>query len=47
VYVADGGRYKPVTVEVLARNPDEIAISGIKAGTMVTLVDPQKKEAKK
>jgi len=47
VYVAESGRYRPTPVEVLARNPDEVAISGIKAGVMVTLVDPEKKEAKK
>ena len=30
---------KSVRVEVLARNPDEVAISGIEAGTQVALVD--------
>ena len=30
VYVAENGRYRPVGVEVLARNPDEIAVSGIR-----------------
>jgi HlyD family secretion protein len=47
VYVAEKGRYRAVNVEVLARNPDEIAIKGIPDGAMVTLVDPEKKEAKK
>jgi HlyD family secretion protein len=47
VYVADNGRYRAVAVEVLARNPDEIAVTGIRPGAMVTLVDPEKKEAKK
>jgi hypothetical protein len=28
-----------VDVELLARNPDEIAVKGIKAGTMVTLIE--------
>ncbi len=46
VYVAGNGRYRPVGVGVLARNPDEIAVSGIRPGAMVTLVDPEKKEAK-
>jgi hypothetical protein len=30
---------KSVRVEVLARNPDEVAISGIEAGTQVALID--------
>lgn len=47
VYVADKGQYRPVNVEVLARNPDEVAVSGIGAGTMVTLVDIEKKDQKK
>jgi hypothetical protein len=46
VFVAEHGRYRPVGVEVLARNPDEIAVSGIRPGAMVTLLDPEKKEAK-
>jgi multidrug efflux pump subunit AcrA (membrane-fusion protein) len=46
VFVADHGRYHAVGVEVLARNPDEIAVSGIRPGAMVTLLDPEKKEAK-
>jgi hypothetical protein len=47
VYVGEKGRYTAVNVEVLARNPDEIAIKGIPGGAMVTLVDPEKKEQKK
>ena len=47
VYVAENGRYRAAGVEVLARNPDEIAVTGIPSGAMVTLVDPEKKEAKK
>lgn len=47
VYVADNGRYRAVSVEVLARNPDEVAVAGIRPGAMVTLVDPEKKDAKK
>jgi multidrug efflux pump subunit AcrA (membrane-fusion protein) len=47
VYLAANGQYRPTEVEVLARNPDEVAIKGIPGGTMVTLVDPEKKEAKK
>jgi len=47
VYVANSGRYKPIAVEVLARNPDEVAVTGIQPGAMVTLVDPERKDAKK
>jgi multidrug efflux pump subunit AcrA (membrane-fusion protein) len=50
VYVADKGGYRAVAVELLARNPDEVAVKGIPAGTMVTLVeakpDMQKEEKK-
>lgn len=47
VYVADKGRYRPAPVEVLARNPDEVAVTGIPAGTLVSLVDIEKKDQKK
>ncbi len=47
VYVAEHGQYRAISVEVLARNPDEIAVKGISDGTMVTLVDPEKKDQKK
>jgi HlyD family secretion protein len=47
VYQADHGRYLPVEVQLLARNPDEVAISGIPAGALVTLVDPEKANTKK
>ena len=47
VYQASNGQYRAKQVEVLARNPDEIAVKGLKAGEMVTLVDPEKKEGKK
>ncbi len=40
VYVAAAGRYDPVQVSVLARNPDEIAVSGLHAGANVALVAP-------
>ena len=32
VYVASQGHYRPVEVEVQARNPDEVAITGVPAG---------------
>jgi len=47
VFVADRGTYRPTPVQLLARNPDEVAVSGLKAGSMVALTDPDKKEAKK
>jgi HlyD family secretion protein len=47
VYLASNGHYKPVEVEVLARNPDEIAISGVAPGSTVAMVDVEKQEKKK
>ncbi len=47
VYLARNGGYRPVEVQVQARNPDEVAISGIPAGSMVALVDAGKKDQKK
>ena len=47
VYLAEGGRYRAVEVEVLARNPDEVATAGIPAGSTVALVDIARQEAKK
>src|SRR5262249_22660979 len=47
VYVSAKDEYRPAPVEVLARNPDEVAISGIPAGTLVSLVDIDKKDHKK
>ena len=35
-----------VSVEVLARNPDEVAVKGIAAGTRVALVDDTIKQSK-
>jgi len=46
VYVAERGAYRPVEVQVLARNPDEIAIKGVNPGSMVALADPAKKDHK-
>jgi len=40
VYIPAGRGYRAVEVEVLARNPDEVAIKGLAAGTQVTLVEP-------
>ena len=47
VYLASKGHYTPAAIEVLARNPDEVAVKGVPAGAIVALVDPDKKESKK
>jgi multidrug efflux pump subunit AcrA (membrane-fusion protein) len=47
VFVAERGAYRAVVVQLLARNPDEVAVSGIPAGSMVALADPEKKETRK
>jgi HlyD family secretion protein len=47
VYVANHGKYTPAEVEILARNPDEIAIKGIQAGSSVALVDVARMDGKK
>lgn len=44
VYVERDGAYVPVHVEVLARNPDEIAVKGLAEGTKISLIEPEKKE---
>src|SRR5215471_80338 len=46
VYRADHGRYLPTEVQVLARNPDEVAISGVPPDSMVALVDAEKIDSK-
>jgi HlyD family secretion protein len=46
VYLAEKNRYRPTEVQVLARNPDEVAVSGIPAGSVVTLAEPPDKERK-
>ena len=40
VYVAEKNGYSPREVELLARNPDEVAVKGLAAGATVTLVEP-------
>lgn len=44
VYVKKQGIYVAVQVKVLARNPDEVAIDGIAAGTPVALTQPGEEE---
>jgi hypothetical protein len=47
VFVAERGTYRAVPVQLLARNPDEVAVAGIPAGATVALSDPDKKETHK
>jgi HlyD family secretion protein len=47
VYLLEGGNYRAAEVEVLARNPDEVAIKGIPAGSTVAMVDVEKEGQKK
>ena len=47
VYLKDGSSYRAVQVKVEARNPDEIAISGVPAGSSIALKDIGKEGAKK
>ncbi len=42
VYLAKNRHYTAAAVEVEARNPDEVAVKGIAAGSMVALVDVAK-----
>jgi len=44
VFVNGKTGFHAVEVQILARNPDEIAIQGIGSGAMVALVDPEKRE---
>jgi multidrug efflux pump subunit AcrA (membrane-fusion protein) len=45
VYRKGSRGFEPVTVKIEARNPDEVAVSGIAAGTVVALAQPS--EAKR
>ncbi|MBI4892254.1 MAG: HlyD family efflux transporter periplasmic adaptor subunit [Acidobacteria bacterium] len=40
VYLASSGSYQAHFVEVVARNPDEVAVKGLNAGATVALVEP-------
>jgi multidrug efflux pump subunit AcrA (membrane-fusion protein) len=40
VYIKGNGDFAPVPVTILARNPDEVAISGISKGSVVALLRP-------
>ena len=45
VYVKSKSGYVPVEVKVIARNPDEIAVQGVDAGSLVALAEPPKETA--
>jgi len=47
VFLAERGTYRQAAVQLLARNPDEVAVSGIPVRAVVALSDPEKKEAQK
>ena len=47
VFLAERGTYRAAVVQLLARNPDEVAVAGIPAGALVTLTDPEKKDSNK
>jgi HlyD family secretion protein len=40
VYIERGNGWAPKEIEVLARNPDEVAVRGIEAGTRISLLEP-------
>jgi len=44
VYVMTGGVPRPTEVQVLARNPDEVAVQGLAGGTLVSLAEPETRE---
>ncbi len=44
VYLKRGGQYVAQSVQVKAKNPDEIAIEGIAGGTMVALAEPPREK---
>jgi multidrug efflux pump subunit AcrA (membrane-fusion protein) len=46
VYLVDEGSYTRAPVQVLARNPDEVAVSGIPAGAIVALAEPEQADEK-
>jgi multidrug efflux pump subunit AcrA (membrane-fusion protein) len=39
VHVAEGDSYRATEIEIVARNPDEFAVSGLPAEAVITLVD--------
>lgn len=47
VYLQTRSTYRRVEVQVQARNPDEVAITGLAPGSLVAVVDVEKKDQKK
>jgi hypothetical protein len=46
VFLAEAKRPRAVPIEVLARNPDEVAVRGVPAGASVYLAEPQEEGAR-
>jgi hypothetical protein len=47
VFVSERGRYRAAEVGIEARNPDEVAVTGLPAGAVVALVDVAAEERKR
>ncbi len=47
VYLQTKNGYEPRAVSIEARNPDDVAVRGIEAGSMIALVEPERKGEKK
>jgi multidrug efflux pump subunit AcrA (membrane-fusion protein) len=47
VYIAERGGYRAAEVTIEARNPDEVAVTGVPASAAVALVDVAAEEHKK
>jgi multidrug efflux pump subunit AcrA (membrane-fusion protein) len=45
VFIQDKGEWVPKEVQILAKNPDEVAVKGIGEGVKVSLVEPDAKNA--
>jgi len=41
VYAQEGGGYQTVSIEIVGRNPDEYAVSGLQPDVTVALVEPE------
>jgi len=40
IYTVTGGSFQPLEVEIVARNPDEVAVKGVRADAQVAMADP-------
>jgi multidrug resistance efflux pump len=46
VYIAANGRYRETPIAIEARNPDEVAVTGVPAGASIALVDVAAQEGR-